>query len=61
MSENNKNTSAVSTDKKNTTNPTNTTNSTNAINKNIEKRNGDNCGKIVVYTDTVNININCCK
>ncbi|WP_291580007.1 hypothetical protein [Clostridium sp. UBA6640] len=49
MSENN-----VNVEKK-----SNNNNSSNV--KHFEKKCSENCGKIVVYTDVVNININCCK
>ncbi|KIE44304.1 hypothetical protein U732_462 [Clostridium argentinense CDC 2741] len=51
MSENNKFTQEVNAEKK----------SNNNNSKRPEKNCSDNCGKIVVYTDVVNININCCK
>lgn len=53
MSENNKYTQEVNAEKKSNNNSNN--------NKRPEKKCSDNCGKIVVYTDVVNININCCR
>jgi len=54
MSENNKYTQEVNTEKK-----SNNNNSNNV--KRPEIKCSENCGKIVVYTDVVNINISCCK
>lgn len=53
MSENNKYTQEVNVEKKSNNNSNNS--------KRPEKKCSDNCGKIVVYTDVVNININCCR